>query len=217
VTAAGKALALFDFDGTLTRKDTFFRFHLFSRGPFRLLSACAALLGRACRALRFDRNFLKAAMMERLWKNVPRGEYEEAARRFALSRVEGLLRPVAFGVFLRHVERGHDVCVVTASMKDWIAPWASKYGVPVIGTELETMEGRLTGRLSTPNCWGPEKTARIEQALDLKKYDKIYAYGDSRGDAEMLALADEKIYRWDHVPADLGPLTPRKRCTLFAK
>ena len=150
--------------------------------------------------MRFDRGFLKEEFLTLLWKGVPQEEYLTGAFRYAESRVEGFLMPLALSVFLRHIERGHDVYVITASMKEWIEPWASKYGVPVVGTELEVADGILTGRLNGANCRGPEKTRRIAAIVDLKGYDKIYAYGNSSGDREMLLLADEKAYNWDHVP-----------------
>ena len=84
--------------------------------------------------------------------------------------------------------------------EEWIEPWASKYGAQVVGTELEAVSGTLTGRLNGANCRGGEKARRIAALVDLKSYDKIYAYGNSSGDREMLLLADEKVYNWDHVP-----------------
>jgi HAD superfamily phosphoserine phosphatase-like hydrolase len=98
--------------------------------------------------------------------------------------------------FESHLDRGDDVWIVTASMKDWVGFWARRYGVPVIGTELEVNGEFLTGRMSTPNCRGPEKVARIRAAIDLGAYSKIYAYGNSSGDREMLKLADEPVYKW---------------------
>ena len=193
-------LALFDFDGTLTTRDSFVDFHIFSQGPTKFLSACAVAAIQGCRSLNGSRGFLKEALVRRLWGGTPLEDYEAAARRYAELRVEEILLPLALRVFLRHVELGHIVYIVTASMKEWIEPWASIHGVPVIGTELETLDGKLTGRLATPNCRGAEKVVRITGVTDLKRYEKIYAYGNSRGDREMLDIADEKIYRWDHVP-----------------
>ena len=166
----------------------------------RYFLSLAGATAKASLSMRFDRDFLKEAFLTLLWKNVPREKYLAGALHYAKSRVEGLFAPLALSVFLRHVERGHDVYVVTASMKDWIEPWASKYGVPVVGTELEAANGILTGRLSGANCRGAEKPRRIAAIVDLKGYDKIYAYGNSSGDREMLLLADEKVYNWDHVP-----------------
>ena len=36
-----------------------------------------------------------------------------------------------------------------------------------------------------------KRAKRIKEKIDLDQYDMVYAYGDSRGDREMLALADE--------------------------
>ena len=194
-----RSLALFDFDGTLTTRDTFLDFHRFFWGK-RYFFALAGTAAKGSLSLRFDRDFLKEAFLTRLWKDVPLEKYMTGALRYAESRIEGLLSPLAVSVFNRHVERRHDVYVVTASLKDWVEPWASKYGVSVVGSELEVVNGILTGRLSGANCRGAEKARRIAKIVDLKSYDKIYAYGNSSGDREMLLLADEKVYNWDHVP-----------------
>ena len=194
-----RSLALFDFDGTLTTRDTFLDFHRFFWGR-KCFLAFAGAAGKGGLSLKFNRDSFKEAFLTFLWKGVPLEEYLTGALRYAESRVEGLLLPLAWSVFRRHVERGHDVYVVTASMKDWIEPWASKYGVPVVGTELEVVNGILTGRLNGANCRGPEKPRRIAKVVDLNSYDKIYAYGNSSGDREMLLLADVKVYNWNHIP-----------------
>lgn len=194
-----RSLALFDFDGTLTTRDTFLDFHRFYWGK-RYFFALASAAGKGVLSMKFGRDFMKEAFLTSLWKGVPHKEYLDGALRYSESRVEELLMPLALSVFNRHIERGHDVYVVTASLKGWIEPWASKYEVPVIGSELEAVDGILTGRLSGANCWGPEKPRRVVEMIDLKGYDKIYAYGNSAGDREMLLMADVKVYNWDHVP-----------------
>ena len=194
-----RSLALFDFDGTLTTKDTFLDFHRFFWGR-KCTRAFLSTVVKGGLSLRLNRNFLKEEFLTRLWKGVEREKYLAGALSYAENRVEGLLAPLPMSVFLRHVERGHDVYIVTASLRDWVEPWASKHGVPVLGSELASESGILTGRLKGANCRGAEKARRISERVDLKDYDKIYAYGNSSGDKEMLLLADEKVYNWDHVP-----------------
>ena len=96
---------------------------------------------------------------------------------------------------------------MSASIDNWVRPFFDQQGIvglEVIGTEVETHHGLLTGRFSTPNCYGEEKVRRISQALTITKgeakpvvvpFDRthyyIVAYGDSRGDKQMLAFADE--------------------------
>ncbi|MEW6528158.1 MAG: haloacid dehalogenase-like hydrolase [Spirochaetota bacterium] len=66
---------------------------------------------------------------------------------------------------------------------------------------LEVKYGLLTGKFFGKNCYGPQKVKRIKEIYNLYDYQKIYAYGDSKGDKEMLAIADERIYRWAVITA----------------
>ena len=68
--------------------------------------------------------------------------------------------------------------------------------VDAICTQLEEKGGRLTGRYVRGDCTGAEKVKRIRERYDLTRFARIYAYGDSDEDREMLDLAHEKYYRW---------------------
>ena len=63
----------------------------------------------------------------------------------------------------------------------------------VVGTEMEVKNGRMTGRFATPNCYGAEKVRRIEDVIPHREHYRVLAFGDSRGDKEMLEYADEKF------------------------
>ena len=94
-----------------------------------------------------------------------------------------------------HQENNHRVILVTASGKEWVAPWCEKIGMEIICTEVEVKNNRLTGKLATVNCYGQEKVNRIKAILTLEDYSSIYAYGDSKGDKEMLALSHNPHYK----------------------
>ncbi|MDR1481688.1 MAG: HAD-IB family hydrolase [Synergistaceae bacterium] len=195
-----KRIAFFDFDGTLTRRDTFWDFNVLFFGRRRVTAALIELTAAVLSSLRFDRSFIKEKFVSILWTGISYESYISFARRYASREIEKNLLPVAMKVFLSHIGHGDDVYIVTASMKDWCEFWAKRYGVPVIGTELEVSDGYLTGHLSTPNCRGREKVARIRAVVDLSGYSRIFAYGNSNGDREMLSIADEAVYRWDRIP-----------------
>ena len=55
--------------------------------------------------------------------------------------------------------------------------------------------GRVSGRLAGKNCYGLEKTRRLLDSLGDRSGYILYAYGDSRGDRELLASADHAFYR----------------------
>lgn len=89
-----------------------------------------------------------------------------------------------------HKRRGHRLVLVSASPALYLTVWAARAGFDaVLATELEFRDGRVSGRLATPNCWGAEKVRRLQQWFGSDHPHVLYAYGDSRGDREMLALA----------------------------
>ena len=62
--------------------------------------------------------------------------------------------------------------------------------------------GRCRGTLDAPNCRGPEKVNRLLARFGAKP-DVLYAYGDSSGDRDLLALADhpQLVRRGEPLPA----------------
>jgi hypothetical protein len=73
----------------------------------------------------------------------------------------------------------------------------------------------LAGRPSTSDGWiafGSERHLRRwghRVGYDLARYSTIFAYGDTREDAELLELATRRYYRWRELPAGGGVLRER--------
>ena len=84
--------------------------------------------------------------------------------------------------------------IVSASIDNWVQLFFSNPSNPllkVLGTKIEVVDGHLTGRFLTPNCYGQEKVRRILALYPDRSEYHLTAFGDSRGDREMLAFADE--------------------------
>jgi HAD superfamily phosphoserine phosphatase-like hydrolase len=96
-------------------------------------------------------------------------------------------------ILKKHQAEGDRVIIVSASMRCWLQPWCDKNNIELLSTQLEFKNGEFTGRFLTKNCHGKEKENRIKELLNLKDYETIYAYGDSSGDTQMLALAHKSI------------------------
>lgn len=191
-------VAVFDFDGTITRRDSTTAFCL-AAVPRRRLAAAVVLRAPAIAGYELGlvpRTPLKESLLTVLFRGVEEGELRGRAAVWAVSELPGLERPAAMARLRWHQSQGHRVVLASATLELLLEPWAGATGVrDVLATRLEVRDGLLTGRLDGPNCYGEEKVNRLRALLgDLGSYE-VHAYGDSRGDRELLAIAQHAEYR----------------------
>jgi HAD superfamily hydrolase (TIGR01490 family) len=192
-----RELALFDFDGTLSHRDSLLDFLHYSVGGAALLRGGLILsptlfshvLGRVANQPAKER------VLTHFLAGRTRVELERLGARYALERLPGILRPRALERLEWHRRAGHTIAVVTASVDIWLRPWSDALGLDLLASTLEYVEGRATGRLDGANCHGEEKVRRIREGYALDRFNRIHAYGDTGGDRPMLALADEAHWR----------------------
>ncbi len=192
-------LALFDFDGTLTTRDSFLLFMQKTR-PARLYPTMLRLsLHSALTLLRvYSRESLKRKFLDALFTGTSKEEFSTLCQKFYTTHIHTILRPKGIAEIAKHKESGARVIVVTASPRLLVEPFCKAQGVECIGTELEfDEESKFTGRLASANCRKEEKVRRIEGHLRLTDFSTIYVYGDSDGDTEMfqLALPENRHYK----------------------
>jgi HAD superfamily hydrolase (TIGR01490 family) len=191
------AIAFFDFDGTITRRDTLFeiiRFHKGESGLYAgllLLSPALILM----KAGLISKQKGKELVLRHFFGSMPVDEFREKCAAFCREKLPGLIRENALKEVNEHVAKGHRVVVVTASAQEWVRPWCECIGIECIGTQLEIKDAKVTGRILGINCNGEEKVRRIRQQYDLPIFGDIYAYGDTDGDKPMLKLATFGFFR----------------------
>jgi phosphatidylglycerophosphatase C len=186
-------IAVFDFDETLTAKQSLRPFLRYVVGVRRLLTAiirCAPWLAASAIHL-VARGNAKSRLLRVTIRGRTRSELETKAQQFANERLPRLIRPEMASRVKEHLRRGHRLVLASASPDLYLRPWAERAGFhAVLATELEFVNERCTGRLATPNCRGKEKARRLQEWLSAEPASFIYAYGDNGGDREMLAMAD---------------------------
>ena len=187
---------MFDFDGTLTCADSFLRFIRFCRGRRALW---AGLLRHspwilACLLRLYPNWKAKQRIFRHFFGGMPYAEFVRAGEAFK-EEIRAFVCPAMLRELRMHVVRGHRVYIVSASMAEWIGPWAAANGVErVVGTRPEVDgAGCLTGRFASPNCRGAEKVRRFLEHEPGREGYFLQAYGDSGGDRAMLAFADRGI------------------------
>jgi phosphatidylglycerophosphatase C len=192
-----KIIAFFDFDGTITKRDTFIEFIKFCFGSYGLVTGLMLFSPViALYKIGIIPNFkAKEMLFKYYFKNWTEVEFNNKCLLFTTEVLNGLIKTEALHKLKWHLDGGHRIAIVSASVKNWIAPWCALYNIETIATEIDIQNAKLTGMFRTKNCYGKEKVKRIKESVNLQDYKTVYAYGDSNGDKEMLELANYKFYR----------------------
>jgi HAD superfamily hydrolase (TIGR01490 family) len=194
------ALALFDFDGTITYEDTFAPFIRYAVPTGRILAGAAALspllLGYELGLVRATS--VRAAIVYAGLKGRNEAEVRVLGKRYA-ERLPGFVRAEALARIQWHQQKSDTVVVVSASLSPYLSAWCNSLGIELICSELESRNGLMTGRYAGGDCTGPEKANRVRARYQLTSYETVYAYGDTEEDRELLALASEPYFRWQRV------------------
>ena len=165
-------LAVFDFDGTLTYRDSF---TLFLREELGIVRYLTGLLGLAVPAACFAVGIIS------------RDELKEK-----------LMRPNGIAEVTEQLRQGSKVTLCSASPELILKPFADRLGIELIATRLEERNGVLTGKIDGQNCRQSEKVLRLKHEIgELDKY-YVKAWGDSAGDKHLLEFANEPYYRKFH-------------------
>lgn len=201
-------LALFDFDGTLTRCETFPRFlRAFvpaDRQRAARWSLAPQVLGYRLGLVAGTR--VRAAVVRRGLAGLPLADFEAAARDWSRRELPALLRPQALARLRAHRDRGDTVLVVSGNFEVLLQHFADGEGVAALGSRLEVRDGLLTGRYAGPQCVLEEKVVRVKARVDTRGFQRIHAYGDTREDRPMLLLADVAHFLPSGWPDTLEPL-----------
>ena len=190
-------LVLFDFDGTITTRDTLIEFVRFYRGNRKYLESMLMLSPiLALYKLKMIPNWkAKQHFLARHFRGESIETFNSRCIEFSSQLLPSLIRPKALDAIKEYRAQHITMAVVSASAENWIRPFCDQHGLLCLATKLEVKNGLITGNLDGKNCYGDEKVCRIREHFDLSLFDEIIAYGDSSGDREMLELAHRSYYK----------------------
>jgi HAD superfamily hydrolase (TIGR01490 family) len=191
------SLVFFDFDGTLTTRDTVWPLGVFLARSRRLAypRIAAVLLWMVFLKLRVLSNHeFKQKFCRLLLKGESARGLEKRLQIFANGYLEGLLNRGVVDTLRRHQLNGDDVYLVSSNFSFLLLSLSERWNIGVIATNLEVKEGVFTGRIDGVTCDGKEKLARVLELFDVDAVRAATAYGDSRGDRELLAFVKTPVW-----------------------
>lgn len=192
-----KTIAFFDFDGTITNRDIFWDY-LFYRlktglSPKKLIYSFPFFALYLIKVLNNEK--AKQLIFSQLFKGESVRFFKSTVQKYYETNFKIRLKKDALTQILWHKNSMHQVYIVTANFDLIVQQFAKEQSIGLISTQLDIENDTITGKFASPNCYGIEKVNRIKKAVrNLNSFTKIYAYGDSKGDREMLALATDPYF-----------------------
>ena len=218
MTSAPRRVAAFDFDGTLSRRDTLVPFLAQASGRSRFAAAVGRLgISGARRDVDLrDRDGVKEQLLRELFAGRDEQELRHLGTRYARDLLSDQLRPEVLSRLEDHRRAGHEVLFVSASLVYYLEPLAELLGVhAVLAVEPAQRDGRLTGELVRPNVRAEQKALRLREWLDVPADGpvegvRIYGYGNSSGDHALLSMSDHAYWlgRPNKVPSGSSVFLP---------
>jgi len=194
-----KKLYCFDFDGTLTYKDTMFMYLKFynpAKYHVQFLRHVPLFILLKLKLAQTEK--VKKSFIGSILKGQSQEKIEKKSKQFFERHYPKIVRENALD-FINNIDRNNtQSLLVTASLDIWAKPFADAFQMQLVSTRAEFKNGIFTGNFIGKNCNGKEKLERIKEEIDHKKYDKIIAFGDTSGDKPMLKWANEGHYQFFH-------------------
>jgi len=193
-----KKLYLYDFDGTITNKDSLFEFLKFAspslKYKFQLLRFAPLFLGAKLGVL--SKSETKRSFISTFLKGKTKNEISAISHSF-LEHIQknDFFKKNALESIEKHTQKG-TVFIVSASLDLWLDAIAKQLGVGLICTQAEFIKGVFNGNFKTHNCNYEEKPKRVQAEIDLSSFTEIHYYGDSKGDMAMKPLATNFYYNY---------------------
>tara|TARA_Y100001970_G_C14048702_1_gene757725 strand:- start:446 stop:1057 length:612 start_codon:yes stop_codon:yes gene_type:complete len=183
-------LYIFDFDGTISNKDSFILFTYYSISFFQFIRYWVRILPLYIFRLKTNSELKEMFFLENFNK-VDENRFQSICNNFVKDKLDRIIKN-SFNSYIKKIASNSEIVIVSASIKNYLKPWCEKMGFDLISTELEVEDGKLTGKFSTLNCNRNEKVRRIKEKYSLLDKEEIHVFGNSKGDIPMMELGTHR-------------------------
>ncbi|MEI7801945.1 MAG: HAD family hydrolase [Bacteroidota bacterium] len=191
-----KKLAVFDFDGTLTQRDSFF---VFLKKTFSISKIIGAAVFLSPVMLFYKLKLLnndsaKQKVLRYFLKGVDEKIIQEKCNWFSKEIIPQLISPGARKILEEYAQLNFEIVILSASPEIYLKQWCELNNFKCISTKLKTLNGKFTGEYDGKNCRGAEKLIRLQNEIQLKNYEEIHAFGNSEDDKIFMAVAHQQFF-----------------------
>jgi len=194
---ASSFLHVYDFDKTITKRDSFTLFLKFLFGKRLYYTKLLSMYKDAIKYClgKISRDELKARLIKKFLTNVPEELVINKAELFCKKYADKLLIPDAVTSIAGARTFVKEITICSASPEIMLLPLANMLNIKLIGTRLEVKHGVLTGLIVGKNCRAEEKVVRLKEKFgELTDYT-LHVWGDSPGDYDMMRIANKCHWR----------------------
>ncbi|MDD2518491.1 MAG: HAD family hydrolase [Bacilli bacterium] len=193
-----KKIAIFDFDGTITFKDSFNSFLIYTFGYFKFTKG---MIRNSLSIIKYilklkSNSEMKEKIFTYFYKNIQYDKYLNDCILYSHNKLPSIIRPDMLNLIYKYKEENVKLIILSASFKEWIEPWAKKKGFyKIICSEFSVNNGLVEGVITEDkSCYGLNKVNMLMSKVPNLKEHYIIAYGDSKSDKYFMDLANEKYY-----------------------
>jgi len=203
-----KVAAIFDFDGTLSRGHiwTGLRRYYFEHERKKVPLVLAFLITHLplwlfSKCKLSDEEAVRMKWAEDLsvfFRGASKEEGLEAFRWVVYNYIVKSLRSDIVDILGQHKQSRHVVIIISGVFSNLLEIVGQTLGVPnVIGTKLEVIDAKYTGKIIKPVCSGKNKVKLLEEFIIRNELDidlpSSFAYADSAFDIPLLRLVGNPV------------------------
>lgn len=194
-----KNLAIFDFDGTISKKDST---NFFLKNSFGRIYFFYGYYVRFIHLYILSKiglyNFikLKEKRISFFLKNIPSKKFNQFVRKFNNHFFKSHLKLTALNRLDWHKKRNHRIVILSATLQPLLSEWSLANHYTLIANNLSFQNDTLTGSFERPDCSYDEKVVRLKEVIDLDNFEYIYGYGDTPSDLCFLNVVDESYFEY---------------------
>lgn len=190
-------LYLYDFDGTISNKDSMFAFIFYVKKKYKIIISLVLSLPYFFKYFFgiITKNKLKESLLTHIFKEFTENELRNASISFATYFVKNYLKKSALESIQIAKNNKDHICIVTASLDVWMRDIADELKLDLICTESAFVDNTFVG-FKDKNCIGKIKADRVTSKYAIDKYQNVLCFGDSKGDTELLKLGTKSFYKY---------------------